>query len=187
MMGGEAPARGAAHRETAHDQPVLIYRVLLAHALERLEQVHFAGKPVGVAVATIEMQHERVWRCEFARRSLALVDERQFRQSLAPAVEPEVQPVAVRARRLIGSRHDQTIRLNRAVNLRHVAPRDEPGRIRPGSETAAQRSGPLHPLLQQRSRDLDLVGLVEFIVSQRPIHRLVIYLYVRQQVGRGAF
>src|SRR5207249_6312118 len=60
VMGAEVPGRRAAHAETANHDAVRIDLVLALHRIERLEQVHLAGQLVGVAVPSIQMQHDGV-------------------------------------------------------------------------------------------------------------------------------
>ena len=60
----ELPARGPAHREAAGDEPVLVDAVVLLDVVEALERVDLAGELVGVAVAAVGVQDERVRRRE---------------------------------------------------------------------------------------------------------------------------
>ena len=71
IMDGELPAGGASHREAPHHQPVLVDRVVSLDVVERLEQVDLAGELVGVAVAAVGMQDERVRRRELAAATSA--------------------------------------------------------------------------------------------------------------------
>src|SRR5262249_44029202 len=71
----EEPAGGPAHGETAHDDAVLVDAVLALDAVERLEQVHLAGKLVGVAVAAVALEDKGVGADEGAAAPLHAVDE----------------------------------------------------------------------------------------------------------------
>ena len=64
MMDGEVPAGGAAHREAADGDAVVVDGVVLLDAVHRLESVDFAGELVGAAVAAVEAQDEGALRRE---------------------------------------------------------------------------------------------------------------------------
>ena len=83
--------------------------------------------------------------------------------------------------RLVRGRHDQPIRLNRAVDLRDIAANDQPGRRVPWRLPLAQLPGALEALREQFLRDRDFPDVVELVVGERPADRLVINLHVRQQ------
>ena len=112
IVRGEVPARGAAEREAAHDQPVLVDRVVALHVGERFPQVRLAGEARAVAVAPVEVEHERAPRRELAGVAHAVVEEGEFGQVLAPAVEPEIKAVAPAVMGVETLGHDQSVRLH---------------------------------------------------------------------------
>ena len=68
VMRAEVPGGRASHAETADEDAVLVHSVVPLHVVEGFEQIDLAGQFVGVAVAAVKVQHDRVgWR-EFARR-----------------------------------------------------------------------------------------------------------------------
>ena len=95
-MDGKLPAGCASHREPAHHQTILVDRVVFLDVLDRLEQVDFTGKLVGVAVSAIGMKHERVRRYELARRCLPAIDKAHLAERFAPAVAPHIEPESMR-------------------------------------------------------------------------------------------
>src|SRR6185437_4703281 len=92
MMRRKQPAGSAAHRKPAHQNPVVIDRVMLLHAGQRLERIHFPGKPVAVAIAAIRMNDDCIERRKLARALHMLGEEIDLTQSLTPAVIPEIKP-----------------------------------------------------------------------------------------------
>src|SRR5687768_1652000 len=50
IMYGELPAGRAAHRKTAHGDPIVVDAVMLLNGIERLERVNLARELVRVAV-----------------------------------------------------------------------------------------------------------------------------------------
>ena len=132
MVHRKLPAGRPTHREAAHRYPILINPAMLADVLQGFEQVHLAGELVGIAVTAVGMQHEGIRRGEFAWRALAAVDEIQLCQCFAPAVQPDVQPVAIRRPGPVARRHHQAVGLHRAVDPGNVAANDRPGVPCPG-------------------------------------------------------
>src|SRR5437764_127298 len=78
VMDGKLPAGRAAHREAARRDAVHVYLVMPRNVIDRLEEIDFTGKFVGVAIAAVGMQHESIVRREFTRRAFAASDEVQL-------------------------------------------------------------------------------------------------------------
>jgi len=95
------------------------------------------AKFAGVAVAPVEVQHDGVARREFAGGLLAVGQKIGLGESLAAAVIPEVEPPAMRSRRRVGRRHDESVGLHAGIDLRHVPADYEAGRGGPRRLPAA--------------------------------------------------
>ena len=78
VVDGVLPARRPAHRKAAGDDAVLVDRIVLLDLLHRLEGVHLAGEAVGVAVAAVEVDHDRIGWHELAFLFQPLIKEAQF-------------------------------------------------------------------------------------------------------------
>src|SRR5574341_302468 len=96
VMRTELPGGSATHAEATDDDAVFVNAVLLFHFVQRLEQIHFACELVGVAITTVQMQHDGIARREFAVSRLAVGQEIDLAQRLATPVEPSVQSPAMR-------------------------------------------------------------------------------------------
>src|SRR5437870_6972270 len=101
---------------------------------------------------------------------------------LVPAVQPDVEPVLLRAMRIEPRGYNQSVGLDRAVDSRHVAAHEEAGRACPGCFTFAQLRSSFPALLQQTPSDLNFVAPVKLVVAQRPIHGFVKNLHIREEV-----
>ena len=180
-MRAEMPRRRATHAEAADQNTILVDRVLAFHRFERFEKIDFAGQLAGVAVAAVEVQHDRVRRREFARIPLAVVQEIDFAQRFSAAVEPCVEAPAMRRVRRIGSGDYQPVGLHGAVDLRHIAAHDQARRARPGRRAVKQRVGALLALTEQVFGMRDIGGLEEFAILQPVANSLVEDLDVGSQ------
>ena len=154
-MGSEMTGRRAAHAESTHHDAVRIDLVLALHRVQRFEQVHFAGQLVGVAVATVQVQHDGVGRRKLTRIMLALPEEVDFVQGLAAPMKPGVETPAMGPRGREGRRHNQPIRLHAAIDFRHVAARYQAGRGSPGSGAGCEGIGAQNGRLGIRENDLE--------------------------------
>jgi len=163
----DVPGGGAAHREAAHDDAVFVDEVVLFDRGERFEQIDFAGELVGVAVASVQVQHDRVARGELAGPAHAFRKEVDLAQLFGAAVEPGVQAPGARQAGIVGGRHDQAIGLHGTVDLRNVAAHDQARRARPGRFAVAQRLSAVDAFGQQRPRLGRLIGPEEFVVFER--------------------
>ena len=76
------PDRGAAHAEASNDDATVVNAIGALDRIERFKQIYFTGQLVGIAVAAIEMQDDRVLRCELTRVALSLAEERQVKPGL---------------------------------------------------------------------------------------------------------
>ena len=91
MVDREVPCRSSAQRKTADYQSVFIDRIEPFDFVKGLPEVGFSGETAAVAIASIEVEHERVRRSEFPEVLHPVGDECQFAQGFAPSVEPEIQ------------------------------------------------------------------------------------------------
>src|SRR5205814_9643178 len=93
--------------------------------VEGFENVNFAGELVGVAVAAVRMEDDRVFGRILTDVSRAVANEIQFAQSFAAAVEPQVAAEATRTFVGVAFGDDEAVRLNGAVNFGNVGANDE--------------------------------------------------------------
>ena len=126
------------------------------------------------------MQDEGVGRGELARIAGPVVDEGQFAQILAAAVEPEVEAEGLGRVGGPRRRHHQAVGLDGVVDARAVPAHHQAGLAGPGGGSAAQGRYPFGGHLQLQAGGIDLIGPEEFIIPQRPIHGLVVNLHIRQ-------
>ena len=139
-MRRELPRGGASHAESADHNAVLVDRILRFHCVQGLEQVHFACKLVGVAVAPVKVKHDRVRRREFPGLPHADRTGSSLRSSVScrPWNQASSRHFRSGAKR---PRNHQSIRLDTLIDFRHIPANDETRRRRPG------RTGPAasHP------------------------------------------
>ncbi len=181
MMHGEMPARGPAHRESAHGDAVAVDGVVLLDVVHSFKCVHLAGKVVRVGIAAIGVQHESVRRCEVAKRLLPAVDEGQLAQRLAAAVKPDVEPMLKGGAWPIRRGDDQAIGLDRAVDLRDIAADDKACCRGPGGDTLTKLLDAVLALVEQLACDGDLVFLKELAVFQCVMDGVAVDLDIGQE------
>src|SRR5438876_2222747 len=92
----DMPASRATERESAHDQAVLVDWIIFLHVIECFEEIGFTGEAIAIAITPVEMQHERIRGREFARRSLASIDEVEFRECFTATMKPKIEAKFVR-------------------------------------------------------------------------------------------
>ena len=173
VMGTELPGRRSTHRESTNADPIVVDLVLLLGGVESLQNVDLARESEGVAEAAVRMENDRVGRGEDAKLMLALVDEVDLAEGLATAVEPEVEPVAVRGQGRVGGGHDQAVRLDRAVDLGDVTANDQAGAGGPGGVAVVEILGPGFPLFELSLGLGDLLGIEELLIFECVVNRLV--------------
>src|SRR5438034_6251790 len=88
---------------------------------------------------------------------------------------------------LVTGRHDEAVGLHRAVDARHVAADNQTRRRGPRSLFLPQQSGTFQSLLEQSPGNGDLADVEKLIVGQRKMDRLLVDLYVRQQLKQSWF
>ena len=91
VVHGEVPRGSSAQGKPTDHQPVFIDWITPFDFFESLPEVGFSGETAAVAIASIEVEHERVRRSEFPEVLHPVGDECQFAQGFAPSVEPEIQ------------------------------------------------------------------------------------------------
>ena len=181
VMHRQVPAGRSPQRKAAHHQTVLVNGIVPADIVERLEDIRLAGEFVAVTVAAVAVEHEGVrWR-KFTGRPLPAVDEVEFAQRLAAPVKPKVQPVRASRAGVVGRRHNQPIRLHRAIDPGNVGAHDQTRGRSPGRLAVAQGLCSLQALLQQDARNGRFIGLEELVILERPLDGFVINLHIRQQ------
>src|SRR5258706_2698464 len=111
------PARRAAHRESSDDDSILVDRIALLDALQRLEEIHLARELARVAEAAVEMTNDRVGGAELAGGFQPALEEPELGERLVAPVQPEVQTMLVVAAGLVGRRDNQAVRLEGPVDL----------------------------------------------------------------------
>ncbi len=181
IMRREVPHRRAAHAEAAHQQAIFVDRVVLLHVVHGLEQVHFAGKLVGVAVASVKVQDDGVGRLKLSRSAHAVGDEVDFAKRFSAAVKPCVEAEVMGRSWEPGRRNHQSIRLHAAVDLRDVGAHHEPGLFGPRGFTMGQGVGSRLSFFQDVARFLEFTGVEKFIAFERKAHSLVEDQNVGQQ------
>ena len=96
-------------------------------------------------------------------------------------------PPAVRQVRVVRRRHDQAIRLQRAVDLRAVRPHDEPGGRRPGGGALLELAEPFPAQLEQGLGRLQLLRVEDLVVGEGDAHGVGADGDVVGEVGQGGF
>ena len=97
-------------------------------------------------------------------------------------MKPAIQPELLGHRWPEGVRYHQSIRLNRAVDLRSISANHQTGGGQPGRNTLPQGAHAISSENQLRLRRLDLIRRIELVIAQRPIDRFVKDLNVGQQL-----
>jgi len=111
------PARRPAHRKSAHEDPVLVDGVMRLHAVHRLKRIDFTGETVGVAIAAIRMQHDRVRRGELTGAFHVLGQEVDLIERLAAAVIPDVESMLLFLRRQRPTPDHQPVWLHGSIDF----------------------------------------------------------------------
>ncbi len=180
IVRANVPGASAAHAEPAIQYAILVDGVLPLHRVQRLEQVHLAGKFAGVAIPPVQVQHDRIARREFAHVAFPIGQKVDLAERLAAPMKPQIQPPAMRRIRRVGRRHHQSVRLHALVDLRNVSAHHQPRRRGPCRMTLGKLTGALFSVRQQRPCLGHLVGIEELVVLQREAHRLAVDLHIRQ-------
>jgi hypothetical protein len=173
VVDGEMPARRPAEREAADDEAVVVDGKTAGEIGERLPGVGFAGEPRAVAIPAVGMEDQGVGGRELARASGSIGEERQFAQFLAAAVEPEVDPVPVGAGGFVGGGDHDAVGLHRTVDVGDVAERHGSRPGEPGGAAFAEGGGAFEAFPELNLGGPHFVGGVEFVVTERPVDRLV--------------
>ena len=126
-MNGELPASGSAHRETADRDTVVIDAVVLLGMGEGFEAIDLAREFIGIGEAGIGMEHDGVDRCVLSGLGAAAFHEEDFVDLVVTAVEPEIEAVGFIAGEIVALGDDETVGLDRAIDIGSEAPDDEPG------------------------------------------------------------
>ena len=151
MVQAQVPGPRASHREAAEDDPPVVDRIVPLDRLDRLEDVGLAGPAVGVVGPAEDVERDLARR--IGRGGLAVVrgDEPDLVQGRAPAVEHDVEPDAVLRRQSMSVGDDHRIGLERAVDLRLVAPDRLAAGLGPGRRPPARRGRAPDPASGRRA------------------------------------
>src|SRR6186997_2537653 len=114
------PDGGAAHAEASNDDAVVVNAIGTLDRIERFKQIYFTRQLIGIAVAAIEMQNDRILRCKLARIALSLAEEIHFAQSFVTPMEPGFKSPRLGRDSRIGWRNNEAIRLYTAVDFRDI-------------------------------------------------------------------
>ena len=173
VVDGHLPTAGPAHREAPHGDPILVDLVPAFHRVHPLQHIDFPGHFERVAVPPVGVEHERVGGGELTLARLGAMDEVELAQLLAPAMQPDIEPVLARSVEGGGVGNDQSIGLDAAIDLRDITSRDGAGLLRPGSVTSQQRFRTLDPLPQQFLGDGEFFDVEELVVLEGTRHGFV--------------
>lgn len=173
VVDGEVPAGGAAQGETSNHETMVVDRVPRLDIGEGFPGVGFAGEPGAVAIAAVGVENERVGGGEFASPVHAFLEEGEFAQLFAPAMEPEVESVSVRGVGVVAVGDDETVGLDRSVDSGDIAEHDETGPGEPGHAAFVQGTEPTPAFRELGSCGSQFVGVVNLAVAHRPIDRLL--------------
>src|SRR5262249_13988010 len=105
----------------AKDDAVAVNAIGTLDRIECFKQVCLTRQLVGITVAAIEMQDDRILRCELARIALPLAEEIHFAQSFVTSVKPGVKSPWLGRGSRIGRRNNEAVRLHTAVDFRDIA------------------------------------------------------------------
>ena len=190
MLESQVPRPRGAHRHAAQHDAVAVDVVVAADVLDRLEDVGLARPAIAVLDAAQRMQlDERLIDRAPANRCRPAVEPLHEPQLAGPlrlraAVQHDIE--ADRLLRIVPPGNDQSVRLHRAIDSRHVAaddasPHIAPERARRIFDGQFQAIGNARDgLLNQFSIRRVAVGLV----SQRPLRSLDENLDVRDSSFR---
>ena len=116
------------------------------------------------------------------------MDEVEFREFFAAAVEPCVETPAVGEVRVEGFGDDEPERLDAAVDFREVAAWDETAGVEPWDFAADEGVETIEAVGELIAGQLDLGGVEEFVVAEGPVDGLVEDLDVgEEREGRAVF
>ncbi len=181
IVDGQVPGRGTSHRKATNHDAIFVDAVPLFHRFDGLKDVDLSGELVGIAIASVRIQHNCIPRRKRANIFLPVADEIDLAQRFAPAVEPQVETELVVSCRRIGGRNDQAVRLNGVVESRSIAADEQAFRLGPSRGIRLERRGAGSSFAQQIKGRADFSGLEEFSVGQRVVHGLPIDLNVGQE------
>ena len=116
-VGRDVPGGCAAHRETADKDAVAVDAIVLLDGIESLEEIHFSSEFGGVAIATVEMEHDGIGRCEFAGTAHAFTQEVHFVARVASPGKPGIEPPGSGVGGSPAGRDYKAVRLNAAIDL----------------------------------------------------------------------
>ena len=119
---------------------------------------------------------------KFAGRFHTAIEEIHFTQGLAPAMEPNIEAMAMIGSRVVRSRHDQAIGLHRTIDLGHIATDHQPCGRGPGGFALLQKICPVKAMFQQFACGLDVSGLEELVVVEGKMDGVVEDHHIGNQV-----
>ena len=180
-MGGNMPDGGAAHAEAAHQQSIVVNRILPADGGEGFKQVDLAGELVGVAVAAVEVKNDRVAGRELTGLRHPFAEEIHLAQLFGAPVEPGIDSPAPREARIVGRRNHQPVGLHRTVDLGDITADHEPGGGCPWCLAVLQLIGALLPLGQENLRLGDIGRVEELVIRERVVDGVAEDLDIGQQ------
>ena len=114
---GDVPGGCATHREAPHEDAVAVDAVVLFDGIESFEKIDFSRELGGVAIAAVEVQHDRVGRSEFTGTAHAFAQKIDLAPRVAAPREPGIETPGRSVRSVPASGDHEAIRLDAAIDL----------------------------------------------------------------------
>ena len=87
-MSGELPTGGSPHGKTPDEDTVLIDGEIFFDMIQGFKEVHFSGKFIGIAITSVEMQHDGIRWGEGSFLMQPLMEKIQLRELFSPTMKP---------------------------------------------------------------------------------------------------